>query len=68
MNIDFRIIEGIFAIGLGAITYFLKLIHNDLRGVIAKVQDQATSLAVGKEKFGELERRIEKLESQATTA
>ena len=61
---DIRIIEIIFGIGLSAITYFLKLIHADLRAVIGRVQKQETSLAVGENKFSELERRIEALEER----
>jgi hypothetical protein len=64
---DIRIIEIIFGIGLSAITYFLKLIHADLRAVIGRVQKQETSLAVGENKFGELERRIESLEERINT-
>lgn len=62
--IDVRIIEGIFAIGLGAITYFLKLIHADLRAVIERVQLQEKNIAVSESKFTEIERRIEKLEEK----
>ena len=62
---DLRVIEVIFGIGLSTITYFLKLIHSDLRGVMQRVQVQDKHLAVGENKFLELERRIEQLEKKS---
>ncbi len=61
---DEKIIQVILGSGLGIITYFLKLIHTDLREVINRVQTQETSLAVAGNKFTELERRIEVVENK----
>lgn len=58
--------EIILSIGISIIAYFLKLIHADLRAVINDINKQRTEIAVAKNRFDDLERRIEKLEEKNT--
>lgn len=60
-NLEFGIIESVLAVGLTVIAYFLKLIHQDVRSAIQKLQEQETRLAVGAKTFEELSRRIDTL-------
>lgn len=58
--------EIILSIGISIIAYFLKLIHADLRAVINDINKQRTEIAVAKNRFDDLEHRIEKLEEKNT--
>lgn len=60
---DIRVIEAIFAIGLSAISYFLKGIHADIRVISRRQQEHETALAVTRSTLEDLERRINKLET-----
>jgi hypothetical protein len=61
---EIRVSEVIFAVGLSAIAYFLKLIHTDLRTVIHRVHEQGIVLAVIENRFAEFDRRLEIVENK----
>jgi len=62
MLIESKVMEVILSIGLSIISYFLKLIHSDLRELLKRVQTQETQLAVNENRLNTIESRIEKLE------
>ena len=62
MPIESNVMEVILSIGLSIISYFLKLIHSDLRELIRRVQTQETQLAVNENRMISIESRIIKLE------
>lgn len=64
MPIESKLVEVILAIGLSVISYFLKLIHSDLRSLITRVQNQSTDIAVIKTEFEALSRRVDKVEKE----
>lgn len=61
---NLKILDLAFSLGIGIIGYFLRLIHSDLRSLIAQFQKLWTKHELSEVRVEELTRRLEKIEER----